>query len=416
MTKRWYESGELHFALGIEDTFVPQPAPGARPVDEYELTQHYEQWHGDLALAREAGATQIRYGVPWHRVQPEPGTWDWSWLDRVVGRLTEVGLTTIVDLMHYGTPLWLEGQFAAPDYPKRVAEYGAAVADRYRDQLSIFTPMNEPLLTARFCGRFGYWPPYLTGDDGFVRLLGALSDGIVRTQHAIGDVNPGASFMHVEVSSRYEAGGHEDSEELAFLRHSAYVVEDLVTGRVDAAHPLAGYLTGHGMTDDDLAFFRANPAVPDVMGVNYYPQHSTERFVPGMSRGGQPFELRPPVNGWTGGLAEVLTAFAERYGRPVHLSETAWTGTLAERAAWLDASVARCHELREQGLDLVGYTWWPVFDMVEWTYRQGDGAPMDYRLPMGLWRLEEQADGRLARVRTPLVDRFANHCRGVAPC
>ncbi|TYB71321.1 family 1 glycosylhydrolase [Nonomuraea sp. PA05] len=411
---KWYETGELHFALGIEDTFVPQPAPGARPIDEYELTQHYDRWHDDLALAAEAGATQIRWGVPWHRVQPEPGRWDWSWLDRVVARFGELGLTPIVDLMHYGTPLWLDGQFAAPDYPLRVAEYGAAVAERYRDRLSIFTPMNEPLLTARFCGLSGYWPPYLTGDDGFVRLLNALAAGIVRTQHAIAEVSPEASFVHVEVSARYESD--TESEELEWLRHSAYAVEDLVTGRVDAAHPLAGYLAAHGMTDDDLAFFLSRPAVPDVMGVNYYPQHSTERYLPGMSRHGRPFEPRPPVNGWTGGLAEVLTGFAERYGRPVHLTETAWTGTLAERAAWLDASVACVRELRAGGLDLVGYTWWPVFDMVEWTYREGDGAPMDYRLPMGLWRLEEQPDGALARIRTPLAERFLTHTKGVTSC
>src|SRR3989442_15471182 len=103
MSTQWFEDGRLHFAVGVEDTFVPQAFPGRRALDEYELTQHYANWHGDLGLAKECGATMIRYGIPWHVVNPEPSTWEWHWLDRVVERLMELGLEPMVDLMHYGT-------------------------------------------------------------------------------------------------------------------------------------------------------------------------------------------------------------------------------------------------------------------------------------------------------------------------
>nr|BFF25601.1 hypothetical protein GCM10025732_35660 [Glycomyces mayteni] len=149
----WHRDGRLHFAVGVEDTFVPQSRPGERAIDEYALTEHYDKWHGDLALASDAGAELVRWGVPWHRIEPGPGRWDWSWLDAVMDRFAQLRLRPVVDLMHYGTPLWMDGQFANPDYPKRVAEYGAAVAERYAHLgVTDYTPVNEPMIHALFTG------------------------------------------------------------------------------------------------------------------------------------------------------------------------------------------------------------------------------------------------------------------------
>ena len=69
-TMHWSDDDRLHFALGIEDTFVPQARPGERAIDEYELTDHYRRYASDLGLAVEVGAELLRWGVPWYRVTP----------------------------------------------------------------------------------------------------------------------------------------------------------------------------------------------------------------------------------------------------------------------------------------------------------------------------------------------------------
>jgi beta-glucosidase len=212
--------------------------------------------------------------------------------------------------------------------------------------------------------------------------------------------------VHVEASFRFAGDVAAHPETHRHLRDRAYLVQDLVMGRVDAAHPLAPYLLANGFSDDDLTWALDHVADPDVVGVNYYPQHSTEVFEEGVVLGGGPGELRPRFNAWTDGLKDVLTRFAERYSKPVFLTETGFTGTVDERIAWLDASVGAVNELRGDGVDVVGYTWWSVTDMVEWTYRHGNGSPMDYRLRMGLWALEEDEAGTLNRLRTPVADRF----------
>jgi len=407
-TESWHTDGQLHFALGVEDTFVPQERAGERAIDEYQLTEHYEHWHADLGLVRDAGAELLRWGVPWYRINPGPGVWDWSWLDRVVDRLSELQIRPIVDLMHYGTPLWLDGQFANPDYPVRVAEYSAKVAQRYADRITDYTPVNEPMIHALFSGDYGYWPPYLEGNAGLVAMVRQLGRGFVLAQRSMRDVlGPRGVFVHVDAGMRFVGAvdAPEHRELASRLREQIWLIEDLVTGRVDALHPLAGFLLANGMTEADLAWFAGEAVRPDVVGVNYYPRHSTEVFESGVHHRGGFADPRPTRDDGADGLEELLRSAAARYGAPVMLTETAVTGTVAERIGWLDASVARVNELRAAGVDVVGYTWWPLFDMYEWTYRHTQAPREAHRLMMGLWELVETPDG-LGRVPTDLVGRF----------
>ena len=142
-------------------------------------------------LAAAAGAGAIRYGFPWYRLNPAPGRFVWDWADRVVDRLDELGLEAIVDLIHYGTPLWLDNAFLNADFPVCLAEYAAALAERYRGRLRLWTPMNEPQITAMHCGELGIWPPRLTGHDGYVKLIRAIVRGVVAAQRAVAEASGG---------------------------------------------------------------------------------------------------------------------------------------------------------------------------------------------------------------------------------
>jgi beta-glucosidase/6-phospho-beta-glucosidase/beta-galactosidase len=101
----------------------------------------------------------------------------------------------------------------------------------------------------------------------------------------------------------------------------------------------------------------------------------------------------------------IAQLYWRRYRRPLMITETAAVGSIRRRAAWLRDSVGAVGRLRARGVPLVGYTWWPMFSLVGWSYRQRAHAIERYILHMGLWDLDPAA--KLRRVRTPLVDQYA---------
>lgn len=393
----WSPGAPFRFAVGIEDTFIPQELPGQRRLDEYELMQHYQFWHEDLDLVARSGADSIRWGIPWYRVEPELGRFQWDWVDRVIDRICELGLTCIVDLMHYGTPLWMTSSFLDPDYPKRVAAYAAAAATRYGDRLDVWTPLNEPNVNAEFCGLRGVWPPHLTGESGFVALAIPLAEGIVATQEAIRDVQPAATFVCVEAGFRYTGDYFPVPKEL--LDERRFVVLDLTLGRVDDGHPMRAWLTQHGADPARIDSLAQRATSPDVLGFNYYPAFSTLRF----DDAGQP----ATVEAGSDGLHELARTYARRYSLPLMVTETSRGGPVEERREWMRQSLATVAHLRAEGVPVLGYTWFPFTALIDWAYREATTPVDDWLVQMGMVDLVRiPGGGALERHPTVLLDDY----------
>jgi beta-glucosidase/6-phospho-beta-glucosidase/beta-galactosidase len=390
------------WATGIDDTIITIPWPGTgRTLDQYQLTDHYRRWADDLALMAELGVGAARYGIPWHRVNPAPGRWEWSWADRCIERMLELGIDPIIDLLHYGLPTWLEGAYLAPEFPARLAEFAACMAGRYRGRVRWYTPVNEPRITAWYCGKLGWWPPQRRGWRGFVAVMMPVARAIAATVRTLRTVDPGIVDVHVDATDRYSSPDPGLAQEVEFRQELNFLALDLASGRVDAAHPLHGWLMRNGAAPGDLELLRERAIEPAVIGLNFYPLFSQKVLL----RSPRGLRTRMPY-----APAAVLDDLAERYwrryGRPLMITETATSGSVARRMAWLEDSVAVVRGLRERGVPMVGYTWWPMFALVSWAYRQGRRPVADYLQRMGLWDLGAPGDD-LARVRTPLVDAYA---------
>src|SRR5436190_6663134 len=220
------------WATGVENTGVPQARPGQRPMDEFELMAHYEHWKEDLVLCRQLGVRAIRWGAPWYRLEPRQGEFDWTFTDRVIPFLVEeLGITPIIDLIHYGCPFWLRREFMNPHYPAAVANFAEAFARRYSQWIQYYTPLNEPVVNALMCGKRGLWPPYLRGDMGYIRIMLHLVSGIVETAARLRNILP-AKLVFVEAAGLSRAA-EADLEPLAVEdQHRGYICYDLLTGKV----------------------------------------------------------------------------------------------------------------------------------------------------------------------------------------
>lgn len=399
-------ASDFIWASGVEDTFVPQTKPGHRALDEYELMGHYEHWREDLACARDLGLQALRWGIPWCRVEPRPGDFDWSWTDQVLPYIVEeLGITPIIDLMHYGCPFWLHREFANDEYPRAVARYAAAVARRYSHLIHWYTPLNEPIVNSLMCGKRGLWPPYLRGDTGYIRIMLQLVRGIMNTVEAIKSIDPTAIMVHVEATGLSRAA-HDDLKALAAEeQHRGYLCFDLLTGRITHEHPLFPWLVRCGASPNDLASLARRAITLDVMGMNFYPQWSIRQLYVD-SKGRLAYR---PVEQEGGDFAELIQDYYQRYRVPILITETSAFGS--RRARWLEASVAAIKNLRSRGVPVHGYTWFPMHTMIDWRYRSGLGPVEQYRLELGLYRLNEPGS-RDRWTATPLVDvlrEYINH-------
>jgi beta-glucosidase/6-phospho-beta-glucosidase/beta-galactosidase len=390
------------WAGGIEDTFIPQARPGMRPLEEYELTQHYTQWRDDLRRAASLGITMLRWGVPWYRVEPAQGRFDWRWIDEVLPFMVrELGIQPIVDLMHYGTPLWLERSFDDPSYPALVAAYQQAFAERYRGLVHYYTPLNEPTVNAALCGRRGEWPPYLTGEAGYARVLLQLARGIQRSAAAVRAADPRAALVAVEAMGWSRAASEAACAAAERRERGELLAWDLYSGLVDEQHPLYAELLAHGASAAELEELRAQGVRHDIFGVNFYPWSAC---VVQVGAGGAAETLPVPRDGRL--LADVLRRCHAHTGLPLIVTETSANEPVAGRAAWMDETLEAVRAVRAQGEPAIGYTWFPLITMVDWAYRTSQQPVEQHLLHLGLWDSAFDAGGVLVRHETPLVAKY----------
>lgn len=403
------EATAFLWATGIEDTFITDPWPQTgRTLDEYELTNHYERWRSDLNLMAALGVRTARYGIPWHKINPARGVWDWSWADQTLEYLLQVGIDPIVDLVHYGLPRWIDGAYLNPEFPQYMADYATRAAERFRGRIHLYTPLNEPRVTSWYCGKLGWWPPNRRGWTGFVEVMLAICRGIVRTVEALQRVDDEIVPVHVDATDLYETLDPSLQIECDRRQEIVFLALDLISGRIDDTHPLRAWLLRQGASNADLDWFLERKIELNLIGINLYPMFSRKV----LSRPGGRLRMRMPYSS-----ADIIDRLGElyweRYRVPIFISETASVGSVHRRSEWLQDSVQSVRNLRSRGVPMVGYTWWPLLALVTWAYRQGTNPPEFYLKQMGLWDL----DSNLNRVETKLVqvyrDLVASGCARV---
>jgi hypothetical protein len=215
-----------------------------------------------------------------------------------------------------------------------------------------------------------------------------LSRGILTTIEAIKEVDPVAVMVHVEATGLSRAAS-EELESLAVEdSHKNNLCLDLITGKIQRDHPLMPWLIRNGTSVGDVREITDRRIALDVLGLNFYPQWSTQQlYIDGKGR------LAYRAHEQDGaGFGTMIRDLQKRYDCPVMITETSAFGSDELRRKWLETSVSTVKELREDGVPVLGYTWFPMFTMVDWRYRFGRGPREQYRMELGMFRLIGEID------------------------
>ncbi len=370
---------QFMFATGIENSYptIAGPNGSNKRVDEMQKCKHYECWEEDFELVRQMGIHYLRYGPPYYKVHLGPGKYDWEFPDRTLGRLKDLQITPILDLCHFGVPDWV-GNFQNPDWPKLFAEYAAAFAHRF-PWVRLYTPINEIFVTASFSGQHGWWNERLKSDRGFVTALKHLAKANLLAEQAILEVQPDALFIQSESSEYFHAVDPAALSRAAAFNHKRFLSLDLSYGH-DVRGVMYEYLMDNGMTRDEYHWFLREAAHIRpycVMGNDYY--ITNEHLVPSSG------PIQP--SGEIFGYYVITRQYFERYHLPVMHTETNLGD--AERApGWLWKEWANMVRLKEDGVPIIGFTWYSLTDQVDWdtALRENNG----HVNPLGLYDLDRK--------------------------
>ena len=340
------------FATGIENSYPTIEWQG-RTVrqDEMAKCDHYGRWRDDFRLLSELGIHYLRYGPPYFSTHQGPGKYDWSFADETFAALRAQKVTPIADLCHFGVPDWI-GNFQNPDWPKLFAEYARAFAQRF-PWVRFYTPVNEIYVAATFSANFGWWNERLQSDRAFVNALKHLCQANLLAMHAILEVRPDAIFIQSE-SSQYFHPESPDCEELARINNEKRFLSLDLTYGVHVNVTMYEYLLDNGMTREEYHWFNHNHLRAHcVMGTDYYTTNENLVHENGsLSASGEIF-----------GYYVITHQYFDRYRLPVMHTET---NIDTDSVKWLQKEWANVHRLREDGVPIVGFTWYSLTHQVDW--------------------------------------------------
>jgi beta-glucosidase/6-phospho-beta-glucosidase/beta-galactosidase len=361
------------FATGVEGSY-PTIQGGAWRYDQMETTGHYLHWQRDFELAREIGATHLRWGPPLHLVYLGPGRFDWTFCDEALAELADYGPEPIIDLCHFGLPTWL-GNFQNPEVPDELARYAEAFARRY-PWVRYYTPVNEMYVCAKLSALEGRWNDQRADERSFVTAAHSLALASIRMMNKITSIRPDAVFMNSESGEFFQPCCPDpEIRRIADLENERrFLPLDLIYG-----HPLSPMMRSHlaengiSAAELDRLTQRKAPARA-ILGVDYYEWN--EKLI---DSDGSPRALGE-LFGWY----VIASQYYERYQRPMMHAET---NRLDARDAprWLWRQWHNVQLLRKAGVPLVGFTWYSLTDQTDWDIALTE--PLGRVNPVGLFDL-----------------------------
>jgi beta-glucosidase/6-phospho-beta-glucosidase/beta-galactosidase len=233
---------------------------------------------------------------------------------------------------------------------------------------------------ATFSAAYGWWNEQLSSDRSFVTALKHLVKANVLAMKAILGLRPDAIFVQSESSEYFHADSPRAIKPAEIRNARRFLSLDLNYGRrVDSE--MYEYLMDSGMTRKEYHFFLGNNVKQHcIMGNDYYVTNEHRVFEDG----------RTIAAGEIFGYDEITWQYYNRFRLPVMHTETNYAqGERGDEAVfWLWKQWANVLRVRNDGIPIVGFTWYSLTDQVDW-----DSALRETRgtvNPLGLYDLDRQ--------------------------
>lgn len=304
---------------------------------------HYSRYKLDLAIAEKLNLNAFRFSIEWSRIEPQEGVWNIEAINYYRDYIREIkkrGMEPLPTLYHWTTPVWFadKGGFEHSSNVKYFTRFAEKVIDEFHQDIRYITSINEPdtvvshgyITLDHPPQQHSYWKAFWV----YRNLLKAHKDIY--------------SYAHKK-SRRLKVG---------FTKSYAWV-------RAGDDRKLTKWaVRGDFLLRDDLVV-RYVRRKCDFLGVNYY---FSDRHV-GLKIENEHDKLNDL--GWEM-RPEDLRLVLKRLGKwkkPILVTESGVADRKDEhRKWWIATSLASIHSAIQDGVDVIGYLHWSLFDNFEWAF------------------------------------------------
>jgi dTDP-4-dehydrorhamnose reductase len=343
-------------------------------LDQLSYCGHYERVVADIDLIASLGIGAMRYPIIWERLHPYPGKINWESVEVAMDAIRRHAITPIAGLTHHGSgPRFAD--ILRPSFAQGLSHFAGQVAKKF-PWIEYYTPVNEPLTTARFSGLYGLWFPHRHNDRAFAQALVNEMMAVVLSMKEIRRVNPEAKLVQTEDLAKVYSTPRLQYQ-ADFENHRRWLSFDLLCGMVDQDHPLWDYLLASGISPDSLKFFLDNPCPPDILGLDYYA--TSERYLdealekyPPEKGGSNHYERYADVEAFRirhehpSGIKVLLKECWDRYQIPMAMTEVHINCDPDNQIRWFAEIRNACLSLLESGVDIRAVTAWSLFGSFGW--------------------------------------------------
>lgn len=361
----------------------------------HEAVDFYHRYKEDLELMKELGLNCFRTSINWSRIFPNgdedsPNEEGLKYYDDLFDTMIENGMTPIVTLSHYETPIHLVHKYGSWRNRKLIdffIRYCEVVFKRYKDKIKYWMTFNEINNMRRIAGAAG--AIFLNEGEHREQVVYQASHNMF-VAHSLAvklcrDICPDSKIGSMfSLSNVYpNTCKPEDVFDTMQLRRTSLFFSDVM---------IRGYYPSYSKR-----FFEENNIVleieegdleliskytSDYLAFSYYrtTTHQAGRPYHG-STGGDESVLNPYLEttawGWQIdplGLRFTLNELYDRYQIPLFVVENGlgendilnndFTINDEYRIKYLESHLESLYEAIEDGVDLLGYTYWGPFDII----------------------------------------------------
>ncbi len=333
MRKAYDNSFASFFQAGFECS-SHRRRDGVR-LDLIRATGHDKHVLRDYQQCKALGFDTLRDGLRWHLIETSPGTYDWSsWLPALEAA-EAAGVEVIWDLFHYGCPDCLDQ--AAEDFPERFTEFALAALE-VQQSVSGRPPLVCPLNEINFLS----WAV----DDGYFPQIGPKQRGWFKKQLVRTAIRASKA-----IKQRWPESTIVGAEPLIHIAPHDRRRKTIADAEKNLLGMYEAYDWIMGLARPELG---GDPSLVDVVGWNFYPHNQWYYKGPTIPMGHH--EYRP--------LADMLVEMAERYGKPMFLSETGAEGS--GKPSWLHYVCNEVRDAMRRGAEIRGICWYPITAYPGW--------------------------------------------------